>query len=69
MLTVEPGFYFIDTLLRKWRADGDAAAVDWARVEALSPYGGIRVEDDLVITDGEPRNLSREAFAALAGGH
>jgi Xaa-Pro dipeptidase len=65
VLTVEPGLYFIDTLLRQWRAQGDAAAVDWARVEALSPYGGIRVEDDLVITGAEPRNLSREAFAAL----
>lgn len=66
VLTVEPGFYFIDTLLQKWKARGDAGALDWQRVAELAPYGGIRVEDDIVVTDGEPLNLSREAFAALA---
>ena len=39
--------------------------MNWDRVAEFSPFGGIRVEDDIVITDGEPLNLSREAFAAL----
>jgi len=34
-------------------------------VEALKPYGGIRIEDDVVCTDGAPENLTRDAFAAL----
>ena len=38
-------------------------AVDWARVDAFKPYGGIRIEDDVVCTDGAPLNLTREAFA------
>jgi Xaa-Pro dipeptidase len=65
VLTIEPGLYFIEPLLRKWRETGDAAAINWERVEALAPYGGIRIEDDIVVTDGEPLNLTREAFAAV----
>lgn len=65
VLTIEPGLYFIEPLLRKWRETGDAGAINWARVEALAPYGGIRIEDDIVVTDGEPLNLTRDAFAAL----
>jgi Xaa-Pro dipeptidase len=66
VLTVEPGFYFVDTLLQKWRTTGDASAVNWGRVDEFSPYGGIRVEDNVVVTDDAPLNLSREAFAGLA---
>ena len=67
VLTVEPGLYFVETLLRKWKANGNAGAVNWDRVEALSPFGGIRVEDNIVVTTGEPVNLSRQAFAAVNG--
>ena len=65
VLTIEPGLYFIEPLLRKWRENGDVAAINWDKVETLAPYGGIRIEDNMVVTDGVPRNLSREAFAAL----
>ncbi|NND45757.1 MAG: Xaa-Pro dipeptidase [Xanthomonadales bacterium] len=63
VLTVEPGLYFIDSLLRKWREQRDEAAINWSRVEALAPFGGIRIEDNVVVTAGEPVNLSRAAFA------
>jgi len=66
VLTVEPGLYFIDTLLQKWRATGDASAVDWGKVGELAPCGGIRIEDNVVVTEGEPRNLTREAFASVS---
>jgi len=65
VLTIEPGLYFIEPLLRKWRENGDASAINWDMVETLAPYGGIRIEDNVVVTDGAPRNLTREAFAAL----
>jgi Xaa-Pro dipeptidase len=65
VLTIEPGLYFIEPLLRRWRQTGDVSVIDWDRVEALSPYGGIRIEDNVLVTDGAPRNLTREAFAAL----
>ncbi len=65
VLTIEPGLYFIEPLLRGWRAKGDVAAINWDKVETLSPYGGIRIEDNMVVTSGVPRNLTREAFANL----
>ena len=68
VLTIEPGLYFIEPLLRAWRAKGDIAAINWDKVETLSPYGGIRIEDNMVVTNGVPRNLTREAFANL-GAH
>ncbi|CAM3942416.1 Xaa-Pro dipeptidase [Roseateles saccharophilus] len=66
VVTIEPGLYFIPTLLKQLRASPQAALVDWARVERLSRYGGIRIEDDVVCRgSGEaPENLTRDAFAA-----
>lgn len=64
VVTIEPGLYFIDTLLAKLRARPEGSHVDWARVEALAPYGGIRIEDDVACTAEAPENLSRDAFAA-----
>lgn len=65
VLTVEPGLYFIPMLLKRWRANGHAGSVNWDKVETLLPFGGIRVEDDVVVTDGEPVNLTRQAFVEL----
>ena len=65
VLTIEPGLYFIEPLLRKWRENGDVAAINWDKVETLAPYGGIRIEDNMVVTDGAPLNLTRDAFATL----
>ncbi len=66
MVTVEPGIYFIDLLLDEARADGRGRHIDWPTVERLRPFGGIRIEDDVACTAGEPENLTRDAFAALA---
>ncbi len=65
-VTIEPGIYFIGSLLEQARADGRGRAIDWKRVDALRPYGGIRIEDNVVAQAGGPRNLTREAFGAGA---
>ena len=65
VVTIEPGIYFIPTLLAKLKAGPHAKAVDWSNVEHLLPFGGVRIEDEVHCTDGEPENLSRDAFAAL----
>ena len=65
VLTVEPGLYFIDTLLDRWRANEDASMVNWDRVEALKPYGGIRIEDNVVVRANGCDNLTRRAFDEL----
>ncbi|MFC3716684.1 Xaa-Pro dipeptidase [Luteimonas soli] len=65
VVTIEPGIYVIDMLLEKLKQDGHADAIDWSRIDAFRPYGGVRIEDDVVCTDGEPVNLTREEFANL----
>lgn len=65
VLTIEPGLYFIEPLLRRWRESGNVKAINWQAVEAFAPFGGIRIEDNVLVTDAEPRNLTREAFAKL----
>ena len=65
VVTIEPGLYFIDMLLAELRDQPVAADVDWARVDAFRPYGGIRIEDDVACTDGAPENLTRDAFSTL----
>lgn len=61
LMTVEPGVYFIpallnDPALRERHRD----AVRWDRVEPLLGFGGIRIEDDVLVTDGEPRVLTAD---------
>jgi Xaa-Pro dipeptidase len=63
VVTMEPGLYFIDSLLAAARADARAPLIDWAAVDALRPFGGIRIEDNLAITADGSENLTRDAFA------
>lgn len=65
VVTIEPGLYFIPTLLSKLKATPQAKFVDWSKVEALLPYGGVRIEDEVHCTDATPENLTRDAFADL----
>ncbi|MGS2724213.1 Xaa-Pro dipeptidase [Porticoccus sp. GXU_MW_L64] len=64
--TVEPGLYFIPALLEKLKGTDQEANVNWARVEEFTPYGGIRIEDNIIIhADGTLENMTRDAQAAL----
>ncbi|HEX6929709.1 MAG TPA: M24 family metallopeptidase, partial [Gammaproteobacteria bacterium] len=66
VFTIEPGLYFIDSLLQNLRAGGAGSSVNWARVEAFRPYGGIRIEDNVRVTADGHENLTRPAFAEIA---
>jgi Xaa-Pro dipeptidase len=68
VVTIEPGLYFIDLLLDAARGDARGQHIDWNEVERWRPFGGIRIEDDVVCTDDAPVNLTREAFAAVGAG-
>lgn len=63
VVTVEPGIYFIDSLLARLRDGPHAGAVNWTLVDTLRTYGGIRIEDDVVVTASGHENLTRTAFA------
>jgi Xaa-Pro dipeptidase len=62
VFTIEPGCYVIDGLLAPLRADDRADLVDWNAIETLRPFGGVRIEDDVVVAAGGIRNLTREAW-------
>jgi Xaa-Pro dipeptidase len=64
VVTMEPGLYFIDMKLAGARQGPLSGAIDWQLVDALRPCGGIRIEDNLVVTAGGSENLTRDAFRA-----
>ena len=59
VFTVEPGLYFIDMLLRPHREGPEKDAFDWATIDRLTPFGGIRIEDNIVVTADGHTNLTR----------
>jgi Xaa-Pro dipeptidase len=66
VVTVEPGIYLIDSLLRAAHADLRRAHINWEVAEELRPYGGIRIEDNVATTAAGPENMTRDAFAGIA---
>ncbi|MET0290673.1 MAG: Xaa-Pro dipeptidase [Pseudoxanthomonas sp.] len=66
VVTIEPGVYFVDMLLEGVRRNGHAESVNWSRVDVFRPYGGIRIEDEVLCTEGEADNLTRPAFEAAS---
>ncbi|MCC5856101.1 MAG: Xaa-Pro dipeptidase [Idiomarina sp.] len=60
ILTVEPGLYFIDVLLNRLQDSDQAKVVDWKRVRQFQPYGGIRIEDNVLIHRDRNENMTRE---------
>ncbi len=61
VVTIEPGIYFIPLLLNKFKKTSPhAKEINWNLIEELIPYGGIRVEDDVLTTEKSNKNLTRE---------
>jgi Xaa-Pro dipeptidase len=69
VFTIEPGIYFIEDLLDPLRAGKTAHLVAWKAVDALTPLGGVRIEDDLHVVGGADvvRNLTREHLPDAIG--
>ena len=65
-LTIEPGLYAIDLLLENLRGSPAENHVLWDGVDWLRPFGGIRIEDDVRVTEDGCENLTRDAFSAAA---
>ena len=66
VVTIEPGLYVIDMLLRRLKNTDAEAHVNWSMVDALRPFGGIRIEDDIRVTASGHENLTRDAFADVS---
>lgn len=60
VFTVEPGLYFIPLLLEAERDTARGKKLNWAHIDALYPCGGIRIEDNIRVTDEGSENLTRQ---------
>jgi Xaa-Pro aminopeptidase len=60
VLTVEPGIYFIPELIDLWRSGKKFTDyIDYVTVETYKGFGGIRIEDDIVVTSNGCRLLGK----------
>ncbi|MBO5804094.1 MAG: aminopeptidase P family protein [Bacteroidales bacterium] len=58
VVTVEPGIYFIPALIEQWKREGtNAQFINFGALEQYYTFGGIRLEDDILITDNGSRLL------------
>lgn len=58
VMTVEPGIYFIPALIAQWKRDKtNESFLNFAKIEEYLDFGGIRLEDDILITDNGCRML------------
>ncbi len=57
IITIEPGIYFNETLLGPVRPNTEN--FNWEIIDRLIPFGGMRIEDNVVVTEGKATNLTR----------
>ncbi len=66
-VAVEPGIYFIPELIDSWSAEGKFADfVNWEAVKEYRDFGGIRIEDDVLVTADGYRILGRPIPKSVA---
>ena len=66
VITDEPGIYFIPALIEKWKTEGTGK--DFVNFEKLAGYydfGGIRLEDDVLVTEDGARRLGPKRLPIL----
>ncbi len=58
VISDEPGIYFIPALIELWKKEGtDKGFVNYAKLEEYYDFGGIRLEDDVLVTSDGARRL------------
>ena len=64
VLTDEPGIYFIPALIDDWKASGHCKEfINFDKLETYKDFGGIRIEDDILITKDGCRFLGSKRIA------
>jgi Xaa-Pro aminopeptidase len=67
VLTIEPGIYFIPELIDRWRAEGKFTEfIDYERLETYKDFGGIRNEENFLITADGARRLGKKKPKTVA---
>ena len=61
VVTDEPGLYFIPALIEQWKREGtDKGFVNYAKLADYYNFGGIRLEDDILVTADGARRLGSQ---------
>ncbi len=60
VFTIEPGLYFIPSLLKILSESDDSKYVNWDKVSEFTPYGGIRIEDNIIVHGNRVENMTRD---------
>lgn len=61
VVTVEPGIYFIPALIEKWKAERiNDSFINFDKLQAYYSFGGIRLEDDILITETGARLIGEK---------
>lgn len=67
VVTVEPGIYIIPELIDLWQKDNkNAAFVNYDKVNEYRDFGGIRIEDNFLVTDHDYRLLGEGLIKSVA---
>ena len=59
--TIEPGLYFIDSLLQDIKDSTSSDQVNWSKVDEMRAFGGIRIEDNIIVHQSHNENMTRDA--------
>jgi len=58
VFTVEPGIYFIPELIDMWKSQNRLSEfINYDMLETYTSFGGIRIEDDVLVTEDGYRVL------------
>jgi Xaa-Pro dipeptidase len=60
VFTIEPGLYFIDSLLADLKQSKHSTLVNWHEVDLMRPFGGIRIEDNIIVHQSHNENMTRD---------
>jgi Xaa-Pro aminopeptidase len=67
VFTIEPGIYFIPALIDKWKNEGKFRDfINFDKVETFKDFGGIRIEDDILVTETGYRVLGKPIPKTIA---
>jgi len=60
VFTIEPGLYFIDSLLQELKDSAKSDQVNWQKVDEMRDFGGIRIEDNIIVHQSHNENMTRD---------
>ena len=65
VITDEPGIYFIPALIEKWKSEGiGRGEINYEKLTGYYDFGGIRLEDDVLVTENGARRLGGKRLPA-----